>query len=101
MARISAIRSWADFQKHYLRFEEDLFGDSFTLQVHALIEGVADHGLNFHPTAGISFSWATASPAPATIPSWREDLVTYIELKKSAKTIGNGRSLDAKSTYSF
>lgn len=87
------------FEKLYSRFEEDLWSDTFTLQLLSLIEGVADHGLNFRPTAGVSFSWPTASPAPATTPYLRENLVTYLELKKSGSPIGGGRSLEAKTNF--
>jgi hypothetical protein len=89
----------AQFDKLYSRFEEDLWTDTFNVQLLSLIEGVADRGLNFHPTAGVSFSWATPTPAPTTTPYLRENLVTYLELKKSGGPIGAGRSLDAKTSF--
>lgn len=89
----------AQFDKLYSRFEEDLWADTFNVELLSLIQGVSDHGLNFHPTAGVSFSWATATPAPTTTPGHREDLITYLELKKSGTPIGAGRSLDAKTSF--
>src|SRR5208282_1372188 len=88
------------FNDLYRQFETDLFTDSYTLNVIALLKNAYDHGGHFHPTSGLSFHWADSSPRLVLNSSrLRNRAVSFLEMKKSAHPFFGGT--DISTSHSF
>jgi hypothetical protein len=90
----------AVFEALYRQFEADLFTDSYTLHVIALLKNAYDHGGRFHPTSGLSFFWADSNPRLVLNSSrLRNRAVPFLEIKKSAHPSSGGT--DISTSHSF
>ncbi len=88
------------FNDLYRRFETDLFTDSYTLIVMALLKNAYDHGGHFHPTSGLSFYWADSDPRLVLNSSrLRNRAVSFLEIRKSAHPLFGGT--DISTSHSF
>ena len=88
------------FDDLYRQFEADLFTDSYTLHVIALLKNAYDHGGHFHPTSGLSFFWADSNPRFVFNSSrLRNRAVPFLEIKKSAHPSFGGT--DISTSHSF
>ncbi len=88
------------FDELYRHFEADLFTDSYTLHVIAVIKNAYDHGGRFHPTNGLRFFWADSSPNMVVNSlRLRNRVVPFLEIKKSAHPFFGGT--DISTSHSF
>jgi len=88
------------FDDLYRQFEADLFTDSYTLHVIALLKNAYDHGGHFRPTSGLSFFWADSNPHFVLNSSrLRNRAVPFLEIKKSAHPSFGGT--DISTSHSF
>ena len=88
------------FDDLYCQFETDLFSETYTLNVIALLENISDHGGSFHPTAGLRFAWADRLPNRALNTSYgRKRTVPYLEIKKTAHPLFAGRDISDKNSF--
>lgn len=88
------------FEDLYRQFEADLFTDSYTLCVTALLKNAYDHGGRFHPTNGLSFFWADSSSRMVVNSlRLRNRVVPFLEIRKSAHPFSGGT--DINTSHSF
>jgi hypothetical protein len=88
------------FDDLYRQFETDLFSDTYTLNVIALLENISYQGGAFQPTAGLSFAWADCYPGVALNTSHlRKRAVPYLEIKNSCHPLAAGRSVAEKHNF--
>ncbi len=82
------------FDSMYRQFEADLFADSYTLKVVALLRNVSDHGGRFHSTCGLSFAYADSSPLIVlNHPRLRNRAVSFLEIRKSGHRLYAGEDI--------
>lgn len=73
------------FDTLYSRFENDLFSDSYTLNVIAPLENLSDHHGSFRPANGeLHFAWANLHPGTSySTAHLRKRPIRYLELKET------------------